>query len=107
MLDFMHNTYIFLRHTKVRKDTEAPSEKWVMSEEGLKFIEEVAATGIFDNVETIITSTQKKCIQTAYFLAERLDKEIITNPGLNEIDKGTNLIEDPEEMLDPEFTEDD
>ena len=93
----MPNTYIFLRHTKVRKDTDAHSETWVLSEEGIKFIEEVAATGIFDNVERIITSSQKKCIQTAYFLAERLGKDIITNPGLNEIDKGANLIEEPEE----------
>jgi len=93
----MPNTYIFLRHAKVRKDTDAPSDTWVLSEEGIKFIEEVAATGIFDNIEKIITSSQKKCIQTAYFLADRLDKEIVTNPGLNEIDKGTDLIEDPEE----------
>ncbi len=95
----MHNTYIFLRHAKVRKDTDAHSENWVLSEDGIKFIEEVAITGIFDNVEKIITSSQKKCIQTAFFLAERLDKEILTNPGLNEIDKGTTLIEDPEEYI--------
>ena len=93
----MQNTYVFLRHAKVRKDTSEPSDKWVLSEEGIKYVEEVAATGIFDDVNVIISSSQKKVIQTAYFLADRLDKEIVTNPNLNEIDKGSVLIEIPEE----------
>lgn len=93
----MQNTYVFLRHAKVKKDTSEHSEKWVLSDEGIKFIEEVVATGIFDDVENIISSSQKKVIQTAYFLADRLNKDILTNPSLNEIDKGSELIEDPEE----------
>jgi broad specificity phosphatase PhoE len=95
----MQNTMIFLRHAKVRKDTNEHSEKWVLSEEGLKYIEEVFATGIFDDIDIIISSTQKICIQTAYFLADRLGKEIITNPDLNEIEKGTKLIETSEEYF--------
>ena len=39
------------------------------------------------------------CIQTAYFLADRLGKEIITNPDLNEIEKGTTLIETSDEYF--------
>jgi broad specificity phosphatase PhoE len=95
----MQNTMIFLRHAKVKKDTNAHSEKWVLSDEGLKYIEEVFATGIFDDVNVIISSSQKMCIQTAYFLADRLGKEIITNPDLNEIEKGTKLIETSDEYL--------
>jgi len=91
----MQNTYVFLRHAKITKNTAEPSDKWVLSDEGIKYVEEVAATGIFDDVNVIITSSQKKVIQTAYFLAERLGKDIITNPSLNEIDKGSVLIEDP------------
>ncbi len=93
----MHNTYVFLRHAQVTKNTEEHSDKWVLSDKGIKFIEEVAATGIFDDVDTIISSSQKKVIQTAYFLADRLDKKIITNPSLNEIEKGSQLPEDLEE----------
>ena len=93
----MQNTYVFLRHAKVRKDSNEPSDKWVLSDEGIKYVEEVAATGIFDDVNVIISSSQKKVIQTAYFLADRLNKEIITNPNLDEIDKSATLIEDPEE----------
>lgn len=95
--DSMQNTYVFLRHAKVRKETSEPSDKWILSDEGIKYVEQVAATGIFDDVNVIISSSQKKVIQTAYFLANRLDKDIITNPSLDEIDKGSLLIEDPEE----------
>ena len=93
----MHNTYVFLRHAQVTKDITEHSDKWILSDKGIKFIEEVAATGIFDDVDTIISSLQKKVIQTAYFLADRLDKDIITNPSINEINKGSAIVEDPEE----------
>ncbi|NPD88415.1 MAG: hypothetical protein HGN29_06810 [Asgard group archaeon] len=95
----MQNTIIFLRHAKIKKDTDAHSEKWILSDEGLKYIEEVFTAGIFDDVNVIISSSQKMCIQTAYFLANRLDKEIITNPDLNEIEKGAELIETSAEYM--------
>jgi broad specificity phosphatase PhoE len=93
----MENTIIFLRHAKVKKELGSPSEKWVLSEEGIKIIENIVATGIFDDVEVIISSAQKMCIQTSYFLADRLGKEIITNSDLDEIGKGTIFIEHPED----------
>jgi len=93
----MENTIVFLRHAKVKKELESPSEKWVLSDEGVKIIEEIVTTGIFDDVEVIISSAQKMCIQTSYFLADRLGKEIITNSDLDEIDKGTIFIEHPED----------
>ena len=93
----MKNTYVFLRHAQITKDSTEHSDKWVLSDAGIKYVEEVAATGIFDDVNVIISSSQKKVIQTAYFLADRLNKDIITNPSLNEIDKGSVLIEDPNE----------
>ena len=74
----MKNTYVFLRHAQITKDSTEHSDKWVLSDAGIKYVEEVAATGIFDDVNVIISSSQKKVIQTAYFLADRLNKDIIT-----------------------------
>ncbi|MCG3226253.1 MAG: histidine phosphatase family protein [Candidatus Heimdallarchaeota archaeon] len=95
----MQNTMIFLRHAKIQKNPNSHSEKWILSDEGLKYIEEVFTAGIFDDVDVIISSSQKMCIQTAYFLADRLGKEITTKPDLNEIEKGTELIETSAEYL--------
>ena len=90
---------IFLRHARIKKDSDSHSEKWVLSDEGIKYIEEMFAAGTFDDVDVIISSSQKMCIQTAFFLSERLGKEIITNPGLNEIEKGVKLIETSDEYM--------
>ena len=93
----MKNSYIFFRHALTRIDKEQPAEKWVISDEGIQEACEVISSGKFDDVDVIISSSEKKAIQTAYYLAERIEKEIILNPNFKELDRGHDFIESKED----------
>ena len=67
----MNNTFIFFRHAPTKIDPSKPANKWILSEEGFKEIKESLQSSEFDDVDVIISSAEKKAIQTAYFLAER------------------------------------
>ena len=86
----MNNTLIFLRHAETKKDKDAPVSKWSLTGEGKKRAQDLAKTSIFDDVDIIISSSEKKAIETAKPFAERLGKEIIQITELGEIgrDKG-------------------
>ncbi|MBY9000850.1 MAG: histidine phosphatase family protein [Candidatus Heimdallarchaeota archaeon] len=93
----MNNTYIFLRHALTEINENKPIDKWVITEKGREAICEVISSGIFDDVDTIISSSEKKAIQTAYFLSERLGKEVHLNPDLKELYRGDEYLETKEE----------
>lgn len=83
----MGNTLIFLRHAETRKDKNNPASKWVLTEEGIKSAKDLAETGIFDDVDIIISSGEEKAYQTAKPFSDRLKKEITRIPELNELDR--------------------
>lgn len=93
----MRNSYIFLRHALTTIDSSQPAEKWVISEEGIEEICNAVSSGKFDDVDVIFSSSEKKAIQTAYYLAERIEKEIILNPNFKELDRGDEFIESKED----------
>ena len=93
----MNNTYVFLRHALTTIDKELPAEKWVISDKGIEEICNVVSLGKFDDVDVIISSSEKKAIQTAFYLSERIEKEINLNPNLKELDRGEEVIETQED----------
>ncbi len=93
----MNNTYIFLRHALTTIDKELPAEKWVISDKGIEDICSVVSSGKFDDVDVIIASSEKKSIQTAFYLSERIGKDINLNPNLKELDRGEEIIDSQED----------
>jgi broad specificity phosphatase PhoE len=93
----MNNSYIFFRHALTVIDETQPADKWVISEKGIKDACKKISSGCFDDVDLIISSSEKKAIQTAYYLSERIEKEIILNPNFRELDRGHKFIETKED----------
>ena len=97
----MNNKLIFLRHAETKKDRNVPVSKWHLTEDGVKRAQEVADGGVFDGVDIIISSTEKKAVDTAKPIADRLGLEISQVDGLTEIDRdkgGLLSKEEYEEM---------
>ena len=88
----MKNDYIFFRHALTEIDETKPAENWVISDEGIENVCETISTGEFDDVDVIISSSEKKAIQTAYYLAERIEKEIILNPNFRELERKGDFL---------------
>ena len=81
----MSNTLIFLRHAKTSVDKSIPIEDWTLTDEGFKHSKETAETGDFDKVDLIFTSSERKSVETAKPIAERIKKEIVQLSELGEI----------------------
>ncbi len=84
----MSNDFIFLRHALTKIDPSIPADQWELSEEGIKSIQEIVESGVFDAVDIIIASAEKKALQSASFIANRLNKKIITKASFNELNRG-------------------
>jgi len=81
----MNNSIIFLRHAETVVDQNTPVDKWKISKKGVGITKKIVNSGCFDDIEIIIASEEKKAIQTASFVAERLGKKIITSSDFNEL----------------------
>lgn len=92
----MNNTLIFLRHGKTIQDKSKPISQWRLAETGKKTAKELAASGIFDDVDIVISSNEKKAYQTAKPFADRIGKRIIKISELSELnrDKGGLLTQE-------------
>ncbi|MCD6522724.1 MAG: histidine phosphatase family protein [Candidatus Diapherotrites archaeon] len=81
------NTLIFLRHAEVEIDKNKPISEWPLSDYGKRHAETVANSGIFDDVDVIISSAERKAYQTAEPIARRIGKNIIQYKELNKLDR--------------------
>ncbi|MCG3220451.1 MAG: histidine phosphatase family protein [Candidatus Heimdallarchaeota archaeon] len=84
----MSNEFIFLRHALTKIDPSKPADQWELSEEGIRNIKEIVLSGVFDNVDLIIASAENKAIQTASYIANKIDKKIVTEASFNELNRG-------------------
>ena len=91
--DSMSNTFIFFRHALTKIDLSKPADKWTLSKEGMEKAKEILTSKEFNDVDIIYTSTEKKAIQTAYYLSKKQDKEIIADSRLNELNRGHEFID--------------
>ena len=92
----MNNTLIFLRRAETKKKKNIPVSKWVLTEEGKQKSEDLVKTGIFDDVDIIISSKEVKAYQTAKPFAKKLNKRIIQIKELSELnrDKGKTMTKE-------------
>jgi broad specificity phosphatase PhoE len=81
---------IFFRHAKTAIDLK--KKEWELSEEGKRETREMIQPEGFKGVDLIITSEEKKAIQTAEILNEKLQKEIIETMGLEELHRKGKMI---------------
>lgn len=83
---------IFLRHGLTVPPTWkflAPSVK--------EEIEQLIETGIFDGIEAIYASAERKAIETAIPIADHLNLNITTESAFNELDRGKQWIQTQED----------
>lgn len=83
----MNNTLIFLRHALTTIDLDIPSAEWDLSEQGKQEIQRIADSGVFDSIDILISSDEKKAIRTAEPIARRLNLKIRSNPLFRELDR--------------------
>ncbi len=88
-----------LRHAETRLDSNVPADRWHISEEGMESARILASSGVFDEVDMIVTSDENKALETAEPFAKRIDAEIIRNSSFNELDRGTGPFTSREEYL--------
>jgi broad specificity phosphatase PhoE len=63
---------VFIRHSQSQPDPEIPARSWRLTEEGRQRCEPLAALLIPYNLDTIITSTEPKAIETGQLVAQKL-----------------------------------
>ena len=81
----MNNKIIFLRHAKTEVDNTLPIADWFLTDEGVEHAKEVSSDHVFDDVDLIFASTERKAVDTAKPIAKRLGKEIVQVENLGEI----------------------
>ena len=84
----MNNELIFIRHAQTKIDKEVPIADWDLTEEGYQDSEKVKDVQEFQDIDILISSTERKAYLTIKPLAEKLEKEIIQIKDLSEISRG-------------------
>ena len=85
--EFFPNEIVFVLHGKTKVDSSKPVSQWELDEEGRFQAKKLAETGLFDYADIIISSDEKKAIETASFFAGRIGKEIVIRHELRELDR--------------------
>ncbi|MBD3407087.1 MAG: hypothetical protein GF411_13295 [Candidatus Lokiarchaeota archaeon] len=78
----------FFRHAETKLDFDRPVSEWILTKRGHEDAMRIAATGIFDSVQRIISSDETKAKMTAQYVCERLDIELESTEELNELYRG-------------------
>lgn len=84
----MKNTYYFLRHAETKKDPTVPATLWGLSGLGNIQSKEVAESGLFNEVDLIVTSNEVKAQQTVGPLADKLGLTILVEANFREVERG-------------------
>jgi len=84
----MNNELLFIRHGKTKIDKSIPIADWDLDEKGYEQAKEVVDINEFQDVDVILSSTEKKAFLTVKPLANKLGKEIVQIKELGEIDRG-------------------
>lgn len=88
----MNNTFFFLRHAETKKNPNITAVEWGLSELGINQAEEISESGIFNDVNIIISSGEEKAFQTAKPIAEKLGQKIIQMAEFNEMKRGDKFF---------------
>jgi len=83
----MNNTFYLLRHAEPQINRNSLVHEWDLSARGKRQAEEISLSGVFDDIDSVISSYEKKACQTAKPIADMLGKDIVRKRGLNELDR--------------------
>ncbi|MHA1908473.1 MAG: histidine phosphatase family protein [Candidatus Thorarchaeota archaeon] len=89
-----------LRHAETKINIHVPVENWFLTDEGIRKSQELADTGMFDDIDRIFTSNDYKTHATALPVAERLGLDIEQVPNLSELYRGASPLMSDEDYLD-------
>ena len=84
----MNNTFYLLRHAEPEVDRYKPLNEWDLSAKGRRQAKETALSTCFDDIDVVVSSFEKKAVQTAISISDKLGKKIIRNKELNELNRG-------------------
>lgn len=88
----MNNTFFFLRHAETEKNPSVNAVEWGLSASGMERAKKLAESGVFDEVDMVISSEEKKAFQTAKAVAEKLGQKIIKIAEFNEVKRGDSFL---------------
>lgn len=88
----MKNTYYFLRHADTKKDSNLHATLWSLSELGVAQSVGIVESGLFDEIDLIVTSNELKAQQTAGPLATKLGLIIVINSDFREVERGEKFL---------------
>ncbi len=80
-----NNILIFLRHAETKVDKRVKNSEWSLTDKGKLDALSTAKSKVFEDIDIILVSTEKKAYETIYPLAEKLKKKILREAELNEI----------------------
>ncbi len=82
---------VFLRHAEPEVRIELPPSQWGLSKEGKAQNVVFACTGVFDDVQAVYSSSEKKAYHTAVPLAIRSRQRVNVETALNELNRDQGL----------------
>jgi broad specificity phosphatase PhoE len=88
----LNNILIFLRHAETTITNQKIVSKWILTEKGKEEADSLLKSALFEDTELIITSNEEKAFETALPLAVRLNKPIIREKKLNEINRDKGIF---------------
>ncbi len=89
---------IYLTHPNVDIDPAAPVSQWDLSDKGRLRLEQGLRQPWLLEIDHVISSREKKAIETGQIIASHLGMELITAPDLHENERGATGFIEPEEF---------
>jgi broad specificity phosphatase PhoE len=90
------NSLYFLRHAETTIDPSLPIREWSVTPAGLLQTHELAASEVFDKIEGIVHSSEKKAQQTADVFAKHLDVELYELTEFDELHRQQSILSSQE-----------
>src|SRR6516225_6975246 len=88
----------YLTHPQVNIDPASPVPSWGLSRIGRARTEAVASTGLLSRTTQIISSGERKAIETAEIIAAKLDLEVEVREAMHENDRSATGFLMPNEF---------
>jgi broad specificity phosphatase PhoE len=94
----MTNVVRYLTHPQVKIDPSVPVRCWGLSEVGRARTETVTATGLLSGTTQVISSGERKAIETAEIIAAKLGVDVEVREAMHENDRSATGFLVPDEF---------
>jgi len=94
----MTNVVRYLTHPQVKIDPSVPVRCWSLSEVGRARTETVTATGLLSGTTQVISSGERKAIETAEIIAAKLGVDVEVREAMHENDRSATGFLVPDEF---------